>query len=140
MESKKNEATTASGKKLIILDTNFLLIPYQFHIDVFSELNYLLDRAHEMIVPNGVKEELSKLASKKGRAALAARLALKILEVNKKSIKIVSSNGNVDSWILNFAKDNNAIICTNDKELRMRARKEKLKVITMKTRTKIDFI
>ena len=127
-------------KKILILDTNFLLIPYQFKIDIFSKLYDLMNEGYDIILPSGVKSELEKIASGKGRHALGGRLALKIIEKNSGSITIVKSEGSVDDWILDFAKQKRAIVCTNDKELRMRSKKDDLRVITMNSKARIDLI
>lgn len=127
-------------KKTVVLDTNFLLIPYQFKIDIFSELFHLIEGGYDIVIPSGVKKELEKIASKKGRTALGGRLALKILETNKNNITFVESEGHVDDWILNFAKQKRAIVCTNDRILRTLSKKAGLRTITMKSRSKIDFI
>ena len=126
--------------KIIVLDTNFLLIPYQFKIDIFLELFHLIEGGYDIIIPSGVKKELEKIAAGKGRNALGGRLALKILEVNKKDITFVKSEGHVDDWILNFAKQKRAIVCTNDKQLRMLSKRADLRTITMKSRSKINYI
>ncbi len=125
--------------KMVILDTNFLLIPYQFKIDIFSELSYLIEDAYDLIVPTGVNAEIEKIAKSKGRHALGGRLALKILAINKDKVKFVKSDGLVDDWNLKFANDKRAIICTNDKKLRLLSKKAKLRTITMKSKAKIGF-
>ncbi len=38
----------------VILDTNFLLIPFKFKIDVFGEIERLVEEPHEILVPSGV--------------------------------------------------------------------------------------
>lgn len=127
-------------KKIVVMDTNFLLIPYQFRLDILSSLYNIIDGAYELVVPSGVMLELEKIANGKGRTALGGRLALKILEANKKKITVVRSEGHVDDWILGFAKGKRAIVCTNDKRLRMLSKKEKLRTISMKSKTKIDMV
>lgn len=127
-------------KKIVVVDTNFLLIPYQFKIDIISELEYLIEGGYDLIIPTGVKMELEKIAKGKGRNALGARLALKILDTNKKNIQLISSEGHVDDWILNFANHRRAIVCTNDKKLRLLSKKAKLRTITMKSKTKIGIV
>ncbi len=127
-------------KKIAVLDTNFLLIPYQFRIDIFSELNYIIDGAYDAVVPTGVLAELKKISEHAGKNALAARLALKIIEVNKGKLVFEKSDGIVDDWILGFAKKHRAIVCTNDKQLRMNSKKAKLRTVTMKSKSKLGII
>lgn len=127
-------------KKKLILDTNFLLVPYQFHIDVFKEMQQLVEGGYDIIVPTGVRKELEVIASRAGRHALGARLALKILDTNARFITYVESEGHVDKWILNYAKEHRAIVCTNDKLLRVRSKQADLRTITMKSRAKIGMV
>ncbi|MBI2079891.1 nucleotide-binding protein [Candidatus Micrarchaeota archaeon] len=128
--------------KEIILDTNFLLVPFQFKIDIFSELNYLIEDNFVFVVPTGVVSELKKLSKGRGKEGAAARFALKIIEVyvNTKKIKTVKSNGFVDDWIMKIVKSENpVVVCTNDTNLRLRLKKAKVPVITLKSRSKIGF-
>ena len=60
----------------IILDTNMLMVPVQFKIDIFSRLHgdlYTLDLCIK---------ELEKLAARKGKDNTAARVALDLVEKN----------------------------------------------------------
>ncbi len=127
-------------KKILIFDTNFLLIPYQFKIDIFSAIYQLVEDAYTIVVPTVVKQELEKMASHKGRHALGAKLALKLLDVHAKEIEFIASDGYADKWILNYAKENRAIICTNDKRLRGKSKYADLRTITMKSRAKIGMV
>lgn len=43
----------------VILDTNFLMIPESEGVDIFSELDRLIDRKYEIVVPEVVLEELN---------------------------------------------------------------------------------
>jgi hypothetical protein len=127
-------------KKILVLDTNFLLIPYGFKIDIFGELYRLVEGAYTIVVPTVVKQELEKIASRKGRHALGARLALKLLDVHAKEIEFVESGGYADRWILTYAKEKRAIVCTNDTALRMKSKRADLRTITMKSRAKIGMV
>lgn len=125
-------------KNKVILDSCFLLVPYKFHIDIFRELRYLIGDI-EFIISKGIINELKLLSSKKGKTALEARFALKIIENNKKSIKIIPSVKSVDEWILDYAKKYKAIVCTNDIKLKNRLKKEEIKTILVKSKSKVDY-
>ena len=71
---------------------------------------------------------------------MAARLALKLVEANKKIIETIESQEYVDNWIVDYAKKNNAIVCTNDSELRRRLRELDIKIITMKSKSKLGYV
>ena len=124
----------------IILDTNFLLVPFKFKINIIAEIDYLVDRSHSYIVCSQTIEELKKISKAKSKDGIAARLALKMVSANEKIIEVVENNEFVDDWIVNYAKENRAIACTNDSGLRARLKKLKIKTITLKSRTKLGFI
>lgn len=131
------------SSKKVFLDTNFLLIPFEFKIDVFSELNYLIESNFQIFLPSGVISELKKLAKGRGKEGLAAKFALKIVAVylEKKKISKIRSSGYVDDWLFYTGKnDSNAIICTNDTRLRRKLKSARIPVITMKSRSKVGFI
>ena len=123
----------------VILDTNFLLLPFQFKIDIFSEIEYLLDFSHIFVISSNTINELNRLSKKKGKTAISARLALKLLDANKNKITIVKSNIPVDDWIVLRAEKTGAITCTNDGKLRKRLKSKKLKVVSLRGKSTIDF-
>lgn len=55
----------------IILDTNFLLIPVKFGVDVYSELERLVPQKHELVTLPCVLSELGNLARKNRKLKLA---------------------------------------------------------------------
>jgi len=46
----------------------------------------------------------------------------------------------VDDWIVDYAKDTRAIVCTNDTKLRKRLKAFGIKIITLKSKSKIGFV
>ncbi|VVC02742.1 Ribonuclease VapC9 [Candidatus Bilamarchaeum dharawalense] len=124
----------------VILDTNFLLIPFQFKIDIFRELEYLIEVSHSYVISSKTIKELQKLGKLIGKNGMAARLALKLVIANEKKIETVESQEYVDDWIVDYAQKNNAIVCTNDSELRKRLRRLDIKVITMKSKSKLGYV
>lgn len=126
-----------SGKK-VVLDTNFLLVPYQFGLDIFIEIERILEVPHEFIVPSGVVAELEGLGKGKGKEGAAARFALKLLGAHK--CTSVESAGNVDGWILEYAPSEGALVATNDRSLRNRLKKRGVKVISLRSRASIGVV
>jgi len=124
----------------VILDTNFLLIPFQFRIDILRELEYLLEYSHHYVISSKTIDELKKLGKMIGKDGMAARLALKLVEANKGRIEIIKSGKYVDEWIVEYAKQNGAIVCTNDSALRRKLRSLDLKVISMKSKSKLGVV
>lgn len=124
----------------VVLDTNFLLIPFRFKIDILRELDYLIEKNHRYVIPSSSLAELRKISESIGRNGMAARLALKLVEANKAVIDVVKSKGHVDDWIVDYARRNAAIVCTNDSMLRKRLRALDIKVVTMKSKSKLGFV
>ena len=46
----------------------------------------------------------------------------------------------LDDWIVDYSKDNNAIVCTNDAGLRRRLKSNRIKIVTMKSRSSLGFV
>ena len=124
----------------VVFDTNFLLIPFQFKIDVFVELDYVLGEPYHAVVSTKVLSELRGLARKAGRHGAAARFALKLVEARKAAIEKVDSSMPVDDWVFEFAKAKRAVACTNDRELRKRLKAEGLKVVGLRTKSKLGYV
>ena len=125
-------------ERIAIIDTNFFLIPHQFGLDIISELNKLLDDYGVLTTSSAIVRELNEIGKGKGKTGVAARFALKIIETNK--IKIVEAEGNADAWIINYAKENNAIVCTNDINLKRKLKETRIKIISLKSKSKIGFV
>ncbi len=121
----------------VVLDTNFLFLPFQFKIHLLRDLNILIEEPYEIVVPSRAIDELERISRKIGKNANAARFALKMVQSN--NFTIVKSQGYVDDWILNYAKENKAIVCTNDRKLRLRLKKEKIPVISLKGKSKVGW-
>lgn len=106
-------------------------MPFQFKVDLIGELERLLGVEYEILVPDSVLEELEQLKrSAKGRdkrnAASALSLAERFKTINEKR----DVNG-VDALLLDLAGED-AVICTNDRELRRRAREKGVPVIYLR--------
>jgi len=104
--------------KKVLLDTNFLLLPVQFKLDIFTVIPELLNDRVEFYIVDKTLEELRMLSRNKGRDGMAAKVALKLL--GKFGVKKLKSKGKkADDAIVDAAK-NGYIVATNDVELRRR--------------------
>jgi len=126
--------------RILILDTNFLMIPYQHRVDVFSEIERLVPEKHELVVPEGVIKELQSIKnSGNGSDKIAARIAIELIE--KRGIKTVGGEEKTDEFILNLAvKNKNSIVCTNDKELKRKLKKSMIPVICLRGTNRLELI
>jgi len=118
--------------KKIILDTNFLLIPCKFKVDIFSEIKRICDFKHDVFVLDKTIDELKKIIKlQKGKNKEAAKIAL--LLVKNKKIRRIKTNENLDvDGILLKQKD--AIIATQDIELKRKLKKKSIRTISLRQR------
>ena len=101
----------------VILDTNALMVPEQFNVDIFSELLRL--GYTEWQVPASVLGELRSLAKRadKGSDKIAARVAMGLAE----GCNVVGEdNFDADQAIVELALETGAAVFTNDKALKKR--------------------
>ncbi|MBR9677360.1 hypothetical protein GOV04_04420 [Candidatus Woesearchaeota archaeon] len=130
--------------KTIILDTNFLLAPGQFKIDIFEELKLLMDEPYELAIVSATKTELEKLSVGNSKDAVAARIAIEFLSSkNLKTIKTENlkntlqfPNNYADDQILNVV-DDNIIVATLDVELQKKILARKAAIIGMRQQKKL---
>ncbi len=121
---------------LVIPDTNFLLIPGQFGVDIIGELNRVLDVRFRIAVPNVVLQELGVIERKaRGKDFLAIRMAKKLA----KRFEVVEigrfGERPIDDQIFDFAaKNERVIVCTNDKGLKRRLREKGVPVIYLRSK------
>ena len=123
----------------IILDTNFLLIPYQFKVDIFSEIDRIILEKYQLYILDKTLDELEKIVKdkeQKGKNKLAAKLAL--LLVKAKDVKIIKTKKDklVDDLIVELA-DKDTIVCTQDTELKKRL---PCKIITLRQKKKLILV
>lgn len=125
-------------QKTVILDTNFLLIPFQFKINIIEEISYLLEGSCRYTISSRTVAELKKIGTSIGKHGMAARLALKLIGANP--IEVIQSQLPVDDWIVEQAKNAGAVVCTNDAALRKRLKGLRIKMIVLKSRSKLGFV
>jgi rRNA-processing protein FCF1 len=115
-----------SGRPVVILDANALLMPFQFKINLDTELQRLVGEC-EILVPSSVLGELRKLEStiKEAKAALALAQKYTITEVD----------GSGDQSLLSLANDLKGIVVTNDMELIGELKRSRIPVIHLRSRT-----
>ena len=119
--------------KKIILDTNFLTIPFQFNIDIFEEIDRVVEGDYELTTVDCVVEELKKLKKARGKDAVAAKVAL--IMIKEKKIKIIKTHEkNVDKTIYKIS-DKNTIVATNDKNLMQKLKEKNVKIIYLRSKT-----
>ena len=123
----------------IILDSNALFVPLEFKIDIFSEVECLLNRNVNFILLSTVKRELEILSTKESpkmrrEAAYALKLGEKCQYVN------VDNNEKLrtDDIIVKVAKAWNSPVFTNDSQLRRRLRDISVPVIYVRQKSRLE--
>lgn len=135
-------APSAAKRRRVVVDTNFLLMPYEYGIDLPSELLRIVHGPITLVMSSGTQRELETLAGRNGRRATAARFVLQNLPLirSKFPVEVAPSSGEVDKWIIKFAQDNEVAVATNDVPLRKRLLAMGVPVIAMKGKSKLDFV
>jgi hypothetical protein len=120
----------------IILDTNFLMIPYQFKLDIFDEIRHIMEEEYELVTIDGVIKELEKIKKSKGKSAVAAKIGLELIKT--KNIKIINTDSEkVDNKIIELS-DKNTIVATNDIKLKTILKSKNIKVIYLRNKKQLE--
>ena len=112
--------------KEVVIDTNFFMVPFQFNVDIITELEKILP-SYKLTTPSFVINELKGLKrNNKGKIRLNANLALKLANSSKIEIKDISllENETVDDALLRVSE----VLATNDIELKNRAKNKGITV------------
>lgn len=110
----------------IVLDTNFCLIPFQFKVDIFSELERIIDEEFRMFIPFACIEELR--TKKFGIAAIDL--------IEQKNVFVVDAPAakTVDDKVIALALKERAVVATQDMDLKRKAKKEGIPVVTLRSK------
>lgn len=122
----------------VLLDTNALMMPVQFRIDLFEELRYLLGR-YEPLVLVDVKRELEGLARGGGNDAAAARAGL-IFAERCREVESQSSARAVDDRVEAYAAAEGCMVATNDRRLRNALLAVGVPVISLRSQKKLEIL
>lgn len=118
------------------MDTNFLFVPSQFHLDIFKDIDRLMGQRVEPLILSSTFEELQKLirscsVKKSKQALLGLKLAEKcrVVEIERESGE---SN---DDAILRSAVKMKCAVATNDRELRKKLRNAGVPVVFLRQKS-----
>jgi rRNA-processing protein FCF1 len=117
------------------------MVPGQFKVDIFAELDRI--GGFELCILEGSITELRDLAEnprQKGADREAARLGLQLVEA--KDVQIVSDpeGTDVDDRIVSFAKDSDAVVATQDAELKRRLRELKIPIVVLRQGSHLELV
>ena len=115
----------------ILCDTNFLLVPLRFGVDVFTEADEALNDLTEFYVSRRVLDEIN-LLRKKAKPSLEKEPLFALKMAEQCELIEDKSETQVDDSLIHLAKRHNMVIGTTDSELRKKARKEGVKIIYLR--------
>jgi rRNA-processing protein FCF1 len=124
----------------VILDTNFLTVPAQFGVDVFSEAERVLERSIDFILLDSVLDEIKEKLERAGKTerrmfnvALDLAQRCKVVEINQ-SMK----ESPVDDQLLEYAVSVSGVLATNDRDLRERAAERGVPVLMLRGKKHLE--
>ncbi|NVM17715.1 MAG: hypothetical protein HWN80_08360 [Candidatus Lokiarchaeota archaeon] len=140
-------------ENLIIIDANFVLLPFQFKIDYLTEITSSLEGITRFFV---YKQILNELEAKKLREPNATKFHMNLksgllyLEKNDNNFDILykenikSKEETTDDFLLKIClelkeKNNKVYLASNDADLRRKARKIGISTIFLRQRKYLSF-
>lgn len=123
--------------KIIILDTNFLLIPIEFKVDIFSEIDRICHFNYRLCIFEQSINELKNIIEKqKGINKRAAKFALKLIKL--KNLEVIKcEQKDVDSLILECI-DKNTLVATQDSILKKELIKKGASLIILRNKSYLE--
>jgi uncharacterized protein len=123
-------------KTQVILDTNFLLIPGEKGVDVFSEIDRILSEPYELCVLDKTLAELEKIVANSAKKKEGFNAKLGIVLLKQKNLKILTSFSEeyADKAIVEYAEKNpeGVVVATQDKGLRDKLKRIPVRVIQLR--------
>ena len=119
----------------VVIDTNFIAVPAQFGVDIFSEAERVLERKLEFEILSSSLDELeqklqvatNKTEVRHFRVAKELAKRCNIIEPLEDTLEL-----SVDDQILIYTELINGVLATNDKELKSRARAKGVPVLILR--------
>ncbi len=118
------------ASRIVLLDTNALLMPFQFRVNLETELTRLMGSA-DIAIPRPVRIELVRielelLAERDRNAQAALRLAARY--------RVIEASGSADDALLDLGASHRAVVVTNDQPLLDRLRAASIPRIFLRSR------
>ncbi len=117
----------------IILDANFLILPFQFNVDIFSEFDRLIGEFYEVYTLNRTYNEALSVKNGQYRNMVERLVTDSDPEI---TIMETEADDDVDDVLVRLAGD--YIIATNDSQLRERLRKQGLPHIFLRQKNHLE--
>ncbi|MEM0473101.1 MAG: DNA-binding protein [Candidatus Aenigmatarchaeota archaeon] len=117
----------------VLLDTNILMLSEKFKIDIFSEIERLVEEKCDFFTLKSVVTELKSMSKSTGKKALQARTAIAL--ISSKNLTILNYDGYPDKV---FEKIDGYAIATNDLDLAKRLKKLGKTVFVLRQKNKFE--
>ena len=114
------------------------MVPFQYNLDVFQEIEFLLQKKVDFIVPSAVKSELTSLSTRGAEGAAEASLALQLASRCRVVEVTLETNETVDDAIVKASQKLGAVVATNDIELKNRLKLLKVPVVYLRDKSKLE--
>ena len=122
----------------VVLDTNALMMPAQFGVDLFGGLTELLGAYNALVLPE-VVAELRGLSFGNGKNQAAARFGLTVAD-RCELLPEWDEDIPVDDKVVKNAREFNAVVVTNDRALRKKLLDERIPVVVLRSRCRLELI
>jgi len=119
----------------VILDSNFLITPAEYHIDILQEIPRVLDRNVEPVVPSEVYKEMERISLRSGRRS---SLGLTLMKKCKVLHTKINEDEKVDDAIIRLAQEWGSPVATNDQVLKRRLRSLGIPVLSMRGKRRLE--
>ncbi len=123
-------------KTKVILDTNFLFIPGDLGVDIFTEIQKIMSEPYELCVMDATINELEKIMATTSKQKQGLNAKLGLILVKQKNLKTINSSfkNYADQSILEYAAKNpeKTIVATQDKDLKNKLKKIPTRIITLR--------
>ncbi len=118
----------------LLVDTNFLLIPLRFKVDIFEESQNAVNDLVDFYVSSRVLDEIVFL---KGKSKNKFVRQLTLVEKMAEDCTVIQDDSKtlVDESLINLASKEGMVIGTTDAELRQNARKAGVKVVYLRQKS-----
>ena len=123
------------GPLRVILDSNFLITPAEYHIDILQEIPRVLGRSIEPVIPSEVHREIKQISLRSGKRS---SLALTLMKKCKVLDTEMSEDERVDDAIVRLAQEWGSPVATNDRVLKRRLRSLGIPVLSMRGKKRLE--
>jgi len=119
----------------VLLDTNFLMLPIRFGVDLRPELGRVIEASFSLATTPAVIDELRRLKKNvKTRESKNIDFALASAEGMEKVDDVLLPDEDVDDQLVRLSETEDLIVATTDSELRKRIRQKGKPVVFLRQR------